>query len=319
MAVLPRQVQKQVDDAKRIQDQMKRQADGEPPVPPDDTPPVDQSTPPADPPPDVPPIDPPPNPEAGLWEQRYNVLQSKYDAEVPRLFAQVRELTEQLRTAVAPAPAVAPAQTAPTTLVTSADVEQFGPEIIDLIGRKAQEIAGAQVDTLMDHIKKLEQALGGVSSRQGVSDRDRFFMELDKLVPTWRKTNENSQFNAWLAQVEPMIGFPRKVALDDAVENNDAHRAAFFFTAFAETLTPVSPAQPVPQVPTLENQVSPTKPGGGATPPGGAAVGRIFKRSDVSKFYSDVARGVYKNRDAEKVALEREMYAARSEGRIVEG
>ncbi|NBS69797.1 hypothetical protein EBT31_12930, partial [bacterium] len=134
---LPRAVQQQVDDA----DALVAQMNGNQPVNPDTGEPIIAEPQPA-PEPQPQPISQEPEPKPAVpeetWEQRYHSLKGKFDAEVPRLYAQVREMNDQIKQLVAenaiakaqmPQPTPAPAK----TLITEQDKEAFGSDLIDLI------------------------------------------------------------------------------------------------------------------------------------------------------------------------------------------
>ena len=147
---LPRAIQQQVEAADSLVAQINGQTGGDPPETaenPANNPAISQ---PADPPQ---PISqetepkPAPVPEE-TWERKYLTLKGMYDAEVPRLHAQLREVNTQVQTLIAenaaakartPEPAPAPAQ----TLITEQDREAFGPDLLDLIERATeQKLAG---------------------------------------------------------------------------------------------------------------------------------------------------------------------------------
>ena len=131
---LPRAVQQQVEDA----DALVAQLNGNQPVNPDTGEPIVTDPKPA-PEPTPQPISQEPEPKPTVpdetWEQRYHSLKGKFDAEVPRLYAQVREMNDQIKQLVAEN-AVAKAQQQQTpaapakTLITEQDKEAFGSDLI---------------------------------------------------------------------------------------------------------------------------------------------------------------------------------------------
>ena len=93
---LPRAVQQQVEEA----DALVAQMSGAQPVDPDTGEPIVPANPQPDPEPQPQPISQEPEPKPAVpdetWEQRYHSLKGKFDAEVPRLYAQVREMNDQI-------------------------------------------------------------------------------------------------------------------------------------------------------------------------------------------------------------------------------
>jgi hypothetical protein len=53
-----------------------------------------------------------------------------------------------------------------------------------------------------------------------------------------------------------------------------------------------------------------------SSPPAGQNQ-QTYTTADISKFYDDVRKGVFKGRDEEKNRLERDIFSAQQEGRIL--
>jgi hypothetical protein len=162
MSALPRQVRKQVEEANKLHEQLARNgldqaaaAAAQPPP----TPPAGEA-PPAAAPEGAAPAAPP----AEGWEQKYRVLQGKYNAEVPRLQKQAQTQAQQIETLTAqltatqgmvasiaqnrgPAPAgQGSAPAAPAKLVKDEEVSEFGEELTDFIRRVAQDTVLPKVE-----------------------------------------------------------------------------------------------------------------------------------------------------------------------------
>jgi hypothetical protein len=315
---LPRAVQQQVEDA----DALVAQLNGTQPVNPDTGEPVITDPQPAPEPP-TPPISQEPEPKPAVpdetWEQRYHSLKGKFDAEVPRLYAQVREMNDQIKQLVAEN-AVAKAQTqqptpAPAkTLITEQDKEAFGSDLIDLIERATeQKLAGNREleAQLRAEIDELKGKLGNVSERQVVSDKDRYETALTNAVPDWQALNVDQGFLNWLAEVDPVYGMPRQYALTNAYEALDALRTANIFNQYKKTLTP---AQNQPAKPNLQSQVAPTRSRTSPAPTNPNVDKRIYTPQDIDAFYTEWRRGFID--EAEAVQIEKDIHAATTEGRI---
>lgn len=314
---LPRAIQKQVEDA----DALVAQMNGQPANPDTDPAPDPQPDPqPSEPQPQN--ISPEPEPKPVVpeetWERKYNILQGKYDAEVPRLHAQMRELNGQLQQLIAdnavlksqkPEPA-APAK----TLITEQDKEAFGSDLIDLIDRATeQKIAGYRdaEAQLKAEIAELKGKLGNVSERQVVSDKDRFLAALSQQVPDWQVLNTDDGFLAWLAEVDPVYGLPRQTALNNAYEVLDAARTANIFKQY-KALT--APAQTTQNKPNLQSQVAPTRSRTSPAPASASDGKRNFTQGEITQFYEEWRRGFLDNDEA--VRMEKEIHAAIAEGRV---
>jgi hypothetical protein len=316
---LPRVIQEQVEQADAFVAQMNGQT-----TPNAETAPEPDPNPDVNPEPQPQPISqegepkPAPVPEE-TWERKYLTLKGMYDAEVPRLHSQMRELNQQVQTLIAEA-AVAkaqqPKQDAVTAkpLITEQDKEAFGSDLLDLIDRATEQKLAGNRDLeaqLRAEINELKSKLGNVTERQGVSDKDRYEAALSAQVPDWEAMNIDSGFLAWLAEVDPVYGMPRQYALTNAYESLDANRTATIFKQYKATLAPT----PRPQANReLQRQVAPTRSHTSPAPTTSTADKRVYTTSDIDSFYAEWRRGMID--EAEAVQIERDIHAAINEGRI---
>jgi len=318
---LPKAIQQQVDAA----DQMVAQINGETP-PPGETD-VDPDNPDPQPAPEPPPQlvsqepQPPQDPVAEeRWERKYLTLKGMYDAEVPRLHAQVKELTTQVQQLIAenatvkaqPKSDPAPAK----TLITEQDKEAFGSDLLDLIDRATeQKIAGYRETEarLLAEIQELKGKVGKVDESVGASSKELFVDRLAKQVPNWEAVNIDQGFLAWLSEVDPVYGLPRQAALNNAYESLDANRTAAIFKQYLATL-PAAPTQPQQNRQELQRQVAPTRSRTSTAPATSAADKRIFTQGEITAFYEEWRRGFIDETDA--VRMEKEIHAAIAEGRV---
>lgn len=279
---------------------------------------------------DPPKIDPPPDNTVSQetkpvevpdekWSQKYHTLKGMYDAEVPRLHSQVREMQAQIQQLIADKAAIEATKTAEVpkvaSLITDEDKEAFGPDLIDLIERATDSKVASLRDReaqLMNEIKELKGQLGSVTERQVVSEKDRFLAGLSQQVPDWETLNVDPGFLEWLQEVDPVYGIPKNVALTNAYENGDVMRVANIFKTYKSTLAPVPPKAKSNQQ-ELQRQVAPTRTRSG-TPPTSSESEQYFTNQDIEQFYSDWRRGLYD--DAEAAVMEKQIHAAAAEGRI---
>lgn len=312
---LPRAIQKQVEDADAFVSQMTGQTSNT-----ETDPNSIQNTAP-DPEPQQP-ISQEPEPKPVIpeetWERKYLTLKGMYDAEVPRLHAQMRELNGQVQNliaenATAKAQQFAPQPTSSKTLITEQDKEAFGSDLLDLIDRaseqKVAEFRGHN-SQLMEEIKELKGKLGDVSERQGVSDQDRFIAKLATQVPNWETLNVDQGFLAWLAEVDPIYGLPRQVALSNAYKSFDADRTAIIFKQYQGMLAPTQ-QRPSQQ---LQSQVAPTRSRASSAPATSAGDKPIYSQDQIANFYNEWIKGHIDPAEAERI--EKDINAAYSEGRI---
>jgi len=252
------------------------------------------------------------------WAHKYHTLKGMYDAEVPRLHSQVREMQTQIQQLIADKAAVEATKVEQKqvveSLITEQDKEAFGPDLIDLIERATESKVGTLREReaqLVQEIKELKGQLGSVSERQVVSDKDRFLMGLGQQVSDWEALNVDQGFLAWLQQVDPVYGVPRQAALSNAYEVLDVTRVANIFKAYKQTL-PQTPA-PSKAKQELQRQVAPTRTRSTTTPSDNVN-DKIFTNQDIEQFYNDWRRGFYDEQEA--ADMEKQIHTAIAEGRI---
>lgn len=311
---LPKAIQQQVEDADRMVQEMTAdktvpptETDPTPPTELVDPPPVSTETPPAEPQPD------------NRWESKYHTLKGMYDAEVPRLHNQVRELQQnmqQLMDEKKEADIRAAQQPDPVkSLITEQDKEAFGTDLIDLIERATEsKISGfkAREGELLSEINQLKTQLGTVSERQVVSDQDRFTFALSQKVQDWEQLNVDPGFLQWLSEVDPVYGMPRQFALTNAYNALDVDRVANVFNVYKASVTPKTTEKP--SKPTLQSQVAPTRSRAASAPTATDANQKFWSQPEIEEFYSEWRRGYLDNEEA--VRMEKEIHAAIAEGRV---
>lgn len=342
MSALPKAVQKQVEEANRLAEQLAKERQSPAPPPPDGTPAPDPGAAPAaaaPPPPDGAPA---PVPADG-WEQKYRVLQGKYNAEVPRLQRQANEQAtaiEQLKAQLTATQGMlasiaqnrgaapngqSPAPAAPVKLVKDEEVKEFGEDLTDFIKRVAQE---ALLPALDQKLKPVQQQVAR-ATEQSEEDRRRaaqvaheqLLTTLDREISWWREQNKDPAFFDWLGQPDPYSGVERGVLLKQAYESFDAPRIVALFTGYRNehaVVTPPAPAAAPAGAPqrTLDDFVAPGSPKAGATGAQNGAGKRIWTQAEIKQFYTDAAAGKFRNNKQRRDEIERDIHAAAVEGRV---
>jgi len=271
------------------------------------------------------------DPNSETYRKRWQTLQGMYNAEVPRLHQQNREMSqrvqnmEQLLASIS-AQQSAPAPQASTAdkFVTDQDVSDYG-ESIDIMRKVSREELSASSQRIAQLENMLRQMqsnvvpqVQAVAQRQQASAEQQFWAELSAAVPNFRDVNGNQAFQSWLLQADPLTGITRQVYLDDAQRGLDANRVANFFRTWLENTGQATVAQSTGRVASseLEKQVSP----GRSRSSGSAAVSdkaKVYSPQDIQKFFNDVREGKYKGREQERDRTERDIFAAQRENRIV--
>lgn len=266
------------------------------------------------------------------YAQKWRTLQGMYNAEVPRLHQQNREMSqrvqqmEQLLASLSAQQTTAQYQSQPVvdTLVTDKDVEEYG-ESLDVMRKVSRE----ELVPVAQRLAQIEQVLRqmqtsvvpqvqAVAHRQQMSAEQQFWADLSVAVPSFRQVNDNPDFQSWLLQADPLTGITRQTYLDDAQRSLDAGRVANFFRAWLESTGQAAVAQSTGSAAgsELEKQVSPGRSRSTGTP-ATAKQGKTYSPQDIQKFFNDVRQGKYKGREQERDRIERDIFAAQRENRIV--
>jgi len=262
------------------------------------------------------------------FEQKYRTLQGMYNSDVPRLTQENRAMSERVQqlenlvstVQAAPMPVPAAEATAPVSLLTDDEVEEYG-ESIDIMRKVSREIAGefqqkitdlgAQVAALQgDVIPRVEQ----LASQQARSSEQLFWSQLMKAAPDWREVNDSPDFQSWLLEIDPLSGVTRQSYLENAQQNMDWQRVAEFFNSW-QTLTGTALAQPNRAASELEKQVTPGKGRASSTSTTGGK--RTYTPKDIADFFTNVQKGKFQGKEKERNTIERDIFAAQAEGRII--
>jgi hypothetical protein len=275
------------------------------------------------------PVEPPVSEQT--WEHRARSAEGRY-VKAEKLSGQLAERITALEGIIqdlnsTPRPAAAPvvAPTAPVRFVTEQEENEFGTEMLDVVGRRAREIVSPELAELRTQMAAMEQKLLGTNATVKKTAQQEMLSQLDSKLPEWREVNKYNEFKAWLALPDPYSGAKRHDMLLSAFDQNDTVRVLNFFNGFISELAASTPANELPlSVPPAA--VQPTKPGlealaapgrartpAAQTPP---AEKRIITSADVSAFYNAKRRGDYRGREAEFDALEQELFKAQREGRV---
>lgn len=266
--------------------------------------------------------------EDGLL-QKYRTLQGMYNAEVPRLHSQNKELNarvaqlEQLLASLSAQPAQG--QTASTQkqkVVTQADMDEYG-DSIDVMRRVYQEEVGnlhGEINQLKSYIQQMQTSVvpqvQAVAKQQAATAEQQFWADLTSAVPNWQAVNNDQEFHNWLLEADPLTGITRQTYLEDAQRVLDPRRVANFFRTWLEVSGKTTVAQPNRKSATseLERQVAPGRAKSGSTVV--ASKTNVYSPADIREFFNDVRSGKYKGREAERDRIERDIFAAQRDGRI---
>lgn len=262
-----------------------------------------------------------PEPPREDFEQRYRVLQGKYNAELPRAREELdrvrRDAAEAARRADDLQRQIDELKRKPAVqLVTDKEREEFGEDLLDVAARNT--LARPEIARLIEDNQKLTVMVSSLEAKLGATNagvvktaRERMFDALDAKVPNWRNINKDQAFLDWLALEDGFSGIDRMTLLRSAYDENDAARVARFFTTYvSETSADTRPSRIDPKdfvSPGQTRTPAPAKPDDQKI---------TWTPSSIDAFYRDKLKGVYAKNPEEAARLERDIFAAQREGRI---
>lgn len=253
------------------------------------------------------------------FEQRYRTLQGKYDAEVPRLYDQVRDLEDRIDRLQATA--ARPKSVEPTkpkekvSYVTDEDRAEFGEELIDVQRRVAREVSEEyqeQFAKQAEVIKALEEKIANTGNQVGAMS---FTQRLAQLVPDFDAIDKDERWIAWLNEHDPMTRAPRRTQAKNAFEAGDAEAVAHYVSLFkgeSDTQKPKSQQRQTE----LEKQVAPNRSGNGSRTQSVGKDSKIYSEREVEAVWNKIQTLTVRGQADEAAKLEAEITTAYIEGRV---
>ena len=251
------------------------------------------------------------------WEQRFRVLEGKYRAELPRLHEQNRELSERLDQAIKAMESKAQ-EPAPqdSKLVTDADVESFGEDMVDMVRRAARE----EFDALAKKFAaELDKRFGAVAAKVEQTEqvvvksaKEKFWDAVDAKHADFAAVNSDPRWFAFLDTRIPGSRLTRRTLAEKAIAELDAEALIEQVGLFKESLPKAEPQQPTKQKPSLNSQVAPNT--SGASNPSPDPVGKIWTGAEYAAALDH--RNMQRMSRADYDALVAEAETAFAEGRV---
>ena len=274
---------------------------------------------------------PAPKPQANddeSWQSRYNSMKGRFD----RQGDQIKNLTDQIQAqqrvidqlSMQPRPQAQVASEV-KRLLTEDEVNEFGPEFLDVVGRRAEEIFMPRAQAYEHKIAQLEQQVAGVGGYVQRNARQDMMEDLDQRVPGWRDVNLSEGFKAWLALPDPFTGAIRHEQLKAAWGRNATPQAEAFFKGFLAEEAATNPARGRLAPARAPNNGSPRPSLEDFAAPGrakSAATGQVpaekpvYTRPEITKFYTDCAAGRWRGREEERKRIDADIQLAGIEGRV---
>lgn len=250
--------------------------------------------------------------EKNIFEEKYRVLQGKYDKEVPRLHSELKELKEKIFERIGDLSQKPEVEEAP---VPDAKLEAFKEEYgEDLIGyldsyfeSKMKPAIEAQTK---ESIEPVQQKVTSLEDSQVETAKTEFASYLDKNVNgDWREAGEDPNFIAFL-ETEDSSGFNTYGELLEKFNNSwDEKRMAKVFNAFYGEKTEAAEKKPSPH---KEAIVAPSRKTQAQAPNDDGKI--MWTPESIKQFERDDRSGKYNQEESQK--LWNDLLAAPSENRI---
>lgn len=272
------------------------------------------------------------------WEHKFKSYAGRLEAQAKRHAEQIKQVTDrleqlsrenqQLRSAV-----VAPAPVPTTPLITEAEEAEYGPEFVNVMRRVAAETAAP----LQAEIERLRMGLGSVQAETGNSFLQRMNDTISRTVPKWQELNTHPGFVAWSQLPDIFSGAIRKDLMQEAWNSGDANRVVAFFQAYLAEEAATNPQgggqqRPAPRTTVSSSPMIPpaaqpqdasldlatlAAPGRAHSAGSAPAEKPVYTAAEISKFYTDVAAGRWRGREAQRAAIDADIILAQHEGRII--
>ena len=313
---LPKQVQAQLAEVEEYEKALEAQKNQE--VQPDTESEVGTETEAAPQPAEVTPADTSPTDVEDDFRQKYSTLRGKYDAEVPRLHQQVREMTEELsaiRKDLSAKKAEPTKSKEKVSYVTDADREEYGEDLLNVQRRVAQEVSQDYEDRIGQQdaiIAKLQEKLANTGNQVGEMD---FSQRLQQAVPDWSKIDNDERWVAWLNEHDPMLRGQRRVLAQAAFDNGDVEAVSDYVKLWKASLGEPDVAKQTRQN-ELEKQVAPNRSANSTRTQSAAQSSKIYSPREIDNAWTKVRTLNTKGQYAEAEKLEAELTVAYMEGRV---
>lgn len=248
------------------------------------------------------------------FKHKYQVLKGKYDAEVPRLYKMVSDLSQQV------------SQVDPVT--GRSVLQDEGATVIDLTTVKDEELPAdlqefkGEYPDVFKGMAKMQQVAFGKLKKDGKAPVDKpvskdttaptvkkwdqgMYQVLNARAPKWNEINQNPEFLGWLTIVDRYARKTRGDLMKDAYAAGDIDTVANIFNDWDSFYTEKASSAE------LNEDIAPPS-GSPAVLPPTTITGQVkpVTRAEVEKYYIDVAKGKYAGKEKERVAMETRIEAA---------
>lgn len=264
--------------------------------------------------------------------ERYHTLQSKYDAEVPRLMRENGQLKDELNAARGEVDSLrkqleeamkAPAVSQEEVQQVMRDLEdEFSSDAVKAFANLTEKIVASKIPSVSaaapdreSEIQELRQEV----ARMRTSSAEATLEQLLKDEPVhWRKLNEDPEFIRWLADTTDWrSGASYQQLMEKAWSvDGDIGRVAQFFKEYARHQQSLRQQEAGPR--NGSDDVQPGSSGADTPSIDAGATGnkKIWKLSEINTIDRRARAGEFRGKEAELSKLRRMIEQAAAEGRV---
>lgn len=216
------------------------------------------------------------------WEQKFNVLNGKYLAEVPRLNATIKALQQEL-SALKTQILERPAQT--QVAAEQKPVEQQH-QVSDWDNLR-EDLGDEIVDTIKSKFDSQQQILETQQKMFTEQNEASFFATLDSTLPNWETVYNSQEFAEWAQGVDLFAEKTYEQILQQARDTHDPHKAALVLNQFM-TSNPGTPQQQAPKPKaSINSQITPKSVSTGKVP----AQPQKLTESQMTELMTSITKG----------------------------
>lgn len=269
------------------------------------------------------------------WERKFKSLQGRIEAdqrnrqaETARL-NQLENLLASLQAQGKSAKPAAPAELKAEKLITDAEAEEYGNDLLDVMGRRTKEVITPELQAINLKLSMLQDRVDGATKVITKQQQGTLYQSLAQAVPEWRAINHSAEFKNWLQNQDPYSGKKRHDMLMDAFTRQDTRLVVNFFQGFLTEAASLAPHSASPGTvttplpgngqgngqPSLADYAAPGRARSGPAPT--PTDKPVWTTASISKFMADKLAGKFRGREADADALEADIFQAQKEGRII--
>ena len=202
-------------------------------------------------------------------------------------------------------------------LISDEEAELIGPEAAEIIKRAAKAISQKSAEPLQKEIEDLKNKFTEQKQQESQNFKklkyDKFLSALQEVVPDFAVIDKDPRFNAFMNAIDPSTGEARIVDFKSAEEYYDVDRVSEFFLEYKRLVN----AQVNKKV-NLDNNVTPVTKAASSNNSQNKKDPEKITTQFIEKFFDDVSKGVYRNKEKEADRIEKLINDAYIAGNIID-